>query len=115
MACVVQLHPFHRLQTIDNEGLACLVLYNYGVAQAMAFVAPSFKIPFDPCSLDLPSMAALVEFYHTCLGFHVKQTWIKEAIKAGNCDSFDSITYSNVARYCPDANKTIMGHLAQQR
>ena len=36
-------------------------------------------------------------------------------MKAGNCDTFDGLTYSNVARYCPNANKTILGHLAQQR
>jgi hypothetical protein len=59
-------------------------------------------------------MAALVRFYHACLGFPVKQTWL-DAIKAGNCDTFDSLTYSNAACYCPDSDKTIMGHLAQQR
>jgi len=37
-----------------------------------------------------------------------------DAIKAGKCDTFDGLTYSSVARYCPDANKTILGHLAQQ-
>ena len=36
------------------------------------------------------------------------------AINAGNSDSFDGFTYSNVVRYCPDASMTIMGHLAQQ-
>jgi hypothetical protein len=85
----------------------------YGVAQALALAAQSTKTPFDPRSLDLPSIVALVGFYHACLGFPAKQTWL-DAIKAGNCDSFDGLTYSNVARYCPDANKTILGHLAQQ-
>jgi len=32
----------------------------------------------------------------------------------GNCDSFDGLT-SNIARYCPDSDETILGHLAQQR
>jgi hypothetical protein len=59
-------------------------------------------------------MGALVGFYHACLGFPVKQTWL-DAIKAGNCDTFNSLTYSNAAKYCPDSDKTIMGHLAQQR
>jgi hypothetical protein len=48
------------------------------------------------------------------LGFPVKQTWL-DAIKAGNCDTFDGLTYSNAARYCPDSDETIKGHLAQQR
>jgi hypothetical protein len=56
----------------------------------------------------------LVGFYHACLGFPVKQTWL-DAIKAGNCDTFEGLTYSNAAKYCPDADETIMGHLAQQR
>ncbi len=63
--------------------------------------------------MDLPSIGALVGFYHSCLGFPAKQTWL-DAIKAGNCDSFDGLTYSNTARYCPDADETILGHLAQQ-
>jgi hypothetical protein len=58
-------------------------------------------------------MGALAGFYHACLGFPVKQTWL-DAIKTGNCDSFDGLTYSNTARYCPDLEDTIMGHLAQQ-
>ena len=62
----------------------------------------------------IPSIGALVGFYHACLGFPIKQTWL-DAIKAGNCDTFDGLTYSNAARYCPYANETILGHLAQQR
>ena len=69
---------------------------------------------FDPCSLDLPSIGALVRLYHACLGFPVKQTWLN-AIKAGNCDNFDGLTYSNAAKHCPDSDEMIMGHLAQQR
>jgi hypothetical protein len=85
----------------------------YGAAQALALAAQSTKTPFNPRSFDLPSIRALVGFYHACLGFPAKQTW-RDAIKAGNCDSFDGLTYSNVARYCPDADKTILGHLVQQ-
>ncbi len=111
---VTQIHPSQGFLAIDNAGQACSVTYMYGVAQAMALVAQSSKTPFDPRSLDLPSMGALIGFYHACLGFPVKQTWLG-AIKAGNCDSFDGLTYSNAARYCPDSDETIMGHLAQQR
>ncbi len=55
-----------------------------------------------------------MSFYHACLGFLVKQTWL-DTIKAGNCDTFDGLTYSNVARYCLDTDETILGHLAQER
>ncbi len=53
-------------------------------------------------------------FYHTCLGFLVKDTWL-DAIKVGNCDMFAGLSYSNVACYCPNSDETILGHLAQMR
>ncbi len=56
----------------------------------------------------------LVAFYHACLGFHVKDSWL-DAIKAGNCDTFTRLTYSNVACNYPDSDKTILGHLAQMQ
>jgi hypothetical protein len=112
-ASTAPLHPSQGFSAIDDAGQACFVSYQYRVAQALALAARSSTTPFDPCSLDLPSIGALVRFYHACLSFPVKQTW-PEAIKAGNCNSFDGLTYSNAARYCPDADETIMGHLAQQ-
>ncbi len=109
---MTQIHPSQGCLAIDDADQACLITYIYGVAQAMALAAQSSKTSFDPQSLDLPSMGALVGFYHACLGFPVKQTWLN-AIKADNCDSFNGLTYSNAARYCPDSDETIMG-LAQQ-
>jgi hypothetical protein len=89
------------------------VYYIYGAAQAVALAARAAGTPFDPRSLDLSSIGALVGFYHACLGFPVKQTWL-DAIKVGNCDTFDGLTYSNATKYCPDSDETIMSHLAQQ-
>jgi hypothetical protein len=108
-----QLHPSQGLEAIDDANQACSVSYQNGRDQYLAFVAQSTKTKFDPCSLDLPSVGALIRFYHACLGFPVKQTWL-DATKAGNCDTFDGFTYSNIARYCPDSDETILGHLAQQ-
>jgi hypothetical protein len=88
-------------------------LQQYGATQAVALPTCAAGTPFYPLSLDLPSIGALVGFYHAFLGFPVKQTWLN-AIKAGNCDTFDGLTYSNAARYCLDTDKTIMSHLAQQ-
>jgi hypothetical protein len=113
-AFTILLHPSQGFSAVDDAGQACFVSYQYGVAQALALAARSSTTPFNPRSLDLPSVGTLVGFYHACLGFPVKQTWL-EAIKAGNCNSFDGLTYANAARYCPDADETIMGHLAQQR
>ncbi len=106
-------HPSQGILTASASGAACLVYYLYGASHAVALSARATGTPFDPQHLDLPSIGALVGFYHACLGFRVKQTWL-DAIKAGNCDTFNGLTYSNAARYCPDADKTIMGHLAQQ-
>jgi len=106
-------HPSQGIFATSTAGAAYSVYYLYGAAQAVALAARAADTPFDPRSLDLPSIGALVGFYHACLGFPVKQTWLY-AIKAGNCDTFKGLTYSNAAKYCPDADETIMGHLAQQ-
>ncbi len=109
-----QPHSSQGILATSSSGAACSVYYIYGTAQAVALAARAAGTPFDPRSLDLPSIGSLVRFYHACLGFPVKQTWL-DAIKSGNCDSFDGLTYSNAAKYCPDADETIMGHDAQQR
>jgi hypothetical protein len=106
-------HPSQGILATNMSEIACLVYYLYCAAQAVALAARATGTPFDPLSLDLPSIGALVGFYHACLGFPVKQTWL-DAIKAGNCNTFEGLTYPNAAKYCPDANETIMGHLAQQ-
>jgi hypothetical protein len=110
---VCHLHPSQGVQATSANREACSVFYLYGAAQAMAMAAQASSTAFNPRSMVLLSIGALVGFCHACLGFPVKQTWL-EAVKAGNCDSFDGLTYSNVSRYCPDANETILGHLAQQ-
>jgi hypothetical protein len=107
-------HPSQGILATNTSGVACLVYYLYGAAQAVALAAHATGTPFGPRSLDLPSIGALVGFYHACLSFPFKQTWL-DAIKAGNWDTFDGLTYSNAARYFPDPDETIMGHLTQQR
>ena len=69
---------------MDDSSHACFVEYRYGVNQAL-LVTQKVSKTFNPCILDLPSVGALVGFYHACLGFPVKLTWL-EAIKAGNLD-----------------------------
>ncbi len=107
-------YPSQEFQAIDNAGHACAVTFVYAAAQAVALAAQTARPLFNPQSLDLLSIRALVGFYHACVGFPVKQTWL-DAVKAGNIDSFDGLTFSNVSRYCPDADETILGHLSQQR
>jgi hypothetical protein len=113
VAVAMHPHPNQGILATYTSGIACLVYYLYGAAQAVILDARAAGTPFDPHSLNLPSISALVGFYHACLGFPVKQTWL-DAIKAGSCDTFKGLTYSNVVKYCPDTNETIMDHLAQQ-
>ena len=103
MVAVNHHHPSQGILATSTSCAACLVYYLYGAAQEVALAARATGTPFDLRSFDLPSTGSLVGFYHACLGFPVKQTWF-DAIKAGNCDTFDSLTYSNAAGYCPDAD-----------
>ena len=63
---------------------------------------------------DLPSVGALVRYFHAGAGFPVRQTWLK-AIKAGNFASWPGLTYHNAAKYCPSAIETLKGHMVQGR
>jgi hypothetical protein len=84
-------HPSQGILATNTCRDACSIYYLYGAAQAVALAARAAGTPFDPHSLDLPSIGALVGFYHACLGFPVKQTWLN-TIKAGNCNTFESLT-----------------------
>jgi hypothetical protein len=97
MSAANHTYPSQGILATSTSGATCLDCYLYGAAQAVALAAHAAGTPFDPCSLDFPSIGALVGFYHACLGFPVKQTWL-DAIKADNCNTFDCLAYSNAAR-----------------
>ena len=63
---------------------------------------------------DLPSVAALVLYLHAASGFPVIDTWLR-SIKAGNYATWPGLTYTNSAKYCPNTDETIMGHMVQTR
>jgi len=63
---------------------------------------------------DLPSVEALVRYFHAAAGFPVKDTWLS-AIKAGHFDSWPGLTYKNAAKYCPMSDETLKGHMVQTR
>ncbi len=60
LPAAAQLHPSQGLEAIDDANQACSVSYRYGRDQYLAFAAQATKTTFDPCSLDLPSVGALV-------------------------------------------------------
>ena len=49
---------------------------------------------------DLPSVEALVRYFHAAAGYPVKDTWLK-AIKVGNYASWPGLTLANATKYCP--------------
>ena len=63
---------------------------------------------------DLPIVAALVRYLHAAARFPVKDTWLR-AIKDSNYVTWPGITYNNAAKYYPDTDATIMGHMVQTR
>ena len=62
----------------------------------------------------MPSVEALVIYFHAAAGYPVIDTWLK-AIKAGIYDSWPGLTYINTTKYCPSADKTIKSHMVQTR
>ena len=63
---------------------------------------------------DLPSVAAVIRYFHAAVGYPVRSTWLK-AISAGNYSSWTGLKISNTTKYCPSADATIMGNLVQKR
>ncbi len=84
-------HPSQGFHATSPAREDIQVVFLQEVAQSMAMVAHTSSTPYNPQTLNLPSIGALVCIYHACLGFLVKQTWL-DAIKAGNCDIFDGLT-----------------------
>ena len=63
---------------------------------------------------DLPSVAALIRYFHAPAGYPVWSTWLK-SIGAGNYASWPGITIAHSTKYCPCGKATMMGHLVQTR
>ena len=63
---------------------------------------------------DLPSVEALIRYFHTAAGYPVRSTWLK-AISSGNYSSWPGLPLANSTKYCPSDAATIMGHLVQKR
>ena len=76
--------------------------------------APTEKTLDAFSAYDLPSIEALVKYFHAAAGYPVPSTWLA-AIKAGNYASWPGLTYSNVRRYCHSVDETIKGHQVQTR
>ena len=63
---------------------------------------------------DLPSVRALIRYFHATAGYPIRSTWLK-AIGSGNYSTWPGLTLANAKKYCPTATATLMGHLFQKR
>ena len=62
---------------------------------------------------DLPSVRALVCYFHAAVGYPVRSTWLK-AIGSGDHSTWQSLTLANATKYCPSATATILGHFVKK-
>ena len=62
---------------------------------------------------NLPSIKQTVKYLHAAAGFPVAETWIK-AIKAGNYNTWPTITPEVVRRHFPELDETQKGHMKKQ-
>ena len=63
---------------------------------------------------DLPSVEALVRYFHAAAGFPVRTTWLN-AIKVGNSRTWPGLILADATAYYPSAYETIKGHIVQSR
>ncbi len=63
---------------------------------------------------DLPSISQTVRYLHAAAGYPTKATWTK-AIKAGNFNTWPTITPATVNCHFPESDKTQKGHMKRQR
>ena len=59
---------------------------------------------------NLPSISQTVQYLHAAAGFAVEEMWIK-AIKAGNYNTWLTLTPSTVQRHFPESDETQKGHM----
>ncbi len=63
---------------------------------------------------NLPSISQTVKYHQAATGFAVADTWIK-AIKAGNYNTWPTITPSTVQRHFPESDETQKGHMKKRQ
>ena len=75
----------------------------------------SNRTTLQACSAyDLPSVAALIRYFHAAAGYPVRSAWLK-AIGSGNYYTWPGLTLANATEYFPNATATLLGHLVQKR
>jgi hypothetical protein len=76
-ACAALLEHPSNTRATDAMGTQYKIKFQYNTtAFTVAAFSKGERLPVDPRWIDLPSILALVAFYHACLGFPVKDLWL---------------------------------------
>ena len=59
---------------------------------------------------ELPLTEKTIAYFHSCVDFPVKETWIK-TIRAGNYCTWLGLSVKAVAKYFPESDETQQGHM----
>jgi hypothetical protein len=82
-ACAALLECLGNIRATDTTGIQYKIKFKYDTIAFTVMVSSKGECPpFDPRQINLPSIPTIVAFYHTCLEFPVKDTWL-DAIKVG--------------------------------
>jgi hypothetical protein len=63
---------------------------------------------------SLPSIGQTIKYLHAAAGYPPEETWTK-AIRAGNYNTWPSLTITNVHKHHPESDVTQKGHMKCQR
>jgi hypothetical protein len=72
-------HPSQGILATNSAGVACAVYYVYRAAQAVALASRATGTPFNPRSLDLPSIGVLPSWFLPCL------SWVPSQANLAGC------------------------------
>ena len=115
-------HPGEEGVTIHKRGTVSIttttppVLQGCKVKGAKLWTTSAHEMTKEQAhnAYDLPSISQTIRYLHAAAGFPVRDTWIK-AIKAGNYNTWPTITPITVRRHFPESDETQQGHMKQQR
>jgi hypothetical protein len=63
---------------------------------------------------SLPSIEQTIKYLHAAAGYRPEETWIK-AIRAGNYNTWPSLTVANAHKHHPESKETQKEHMKRQR
>ena len=62
---------------------------------------------------DLPSVSALIRYFHAAAGYTVQSTWLK-SIGSGKYSTWPGFTLANATKYCPTSTQPSWANLVDR-